>query len=149
HSRMALEELEDAVNSTATAHAAVRTRSAPPGVLVVFGASGDLTSRKLMPALAGLAKRHLLSEQFAVVGIARTEMEDDDFRRKMAEAVPDGGPDWEATVKRFRYVAGDYDHPDTFARLKQVLDEVDRDHGTGRSRTYYLSIPPSLFASVV
>jgi glucose-6-phosphate 1-dehydrogenase len=139
----------DAALTTAHQSSPARVRSAPPGVLVIFGASGDLTTRKLMPALAGLADRDLLPEQFAVVGIARSEMDDAGFRQRMSEAVPDGGPKWEAVVKRFRYVSGDYDHPDTFDRLKQVLDELDADHSTGPNRTYYLSIPPTLFERVI
>jgi glucose-6-phosphate 1-dehydrogenase len=141
---------EEAAATTAThaGPAAAKVKPAPPGVLVVFGASGDLTTRKLMPAIAGLAKRGLLPEEFAVVGIARTEMGEDEFRAKMLEAVPDGGPAWGKAVAKFRYVAGDYDHPDTFDALKKVLDELDETHCTGRNRTFYLSIPPSLFASV-
>jgi len=124
-------------------------RSAPPGVLVVFGASGDLTSRKLMPALAKLARRNLLPPEFSVVGIARTEMDDDAFRQRMQEAVPDGGPVWAEVVRHFRYLAGEYAHPDTFDRLKTVLDDLDRGKGTSGNRTYYLSIPPALFQPVI
>jgi glucose-6-phosphate 1-dehydrogenase len=140
---------EEAAVSNADHPSGNKVRAAPPGVLVVFGASGDLTSRKLMPALAGLATRKLLPEAFAVVGIARTEMSDDDFRTKMLEAVSDGGPEWEAVVAKFRYVAGEYDTSATFDRLKEVLDELDRAHSTGPNRTFYLSIPPMLFEPVI
>ena len=64
---------------------------ADPTILVIFGASGDLTSRKLMPALQDLEKQGFLNERFTVVGVARTEMSDDDFRDRMITAVPDGG----------------------------------------------------------
>src|SRR3954465_12688164 len=87
---------------------AAKVKSAPPGTLIVFGASGDLTTRKLMPAIAGLVDRGLLPDAFSVVGIARTEMSDEEFRAKMREAVPDGGDKWASAVSRFRYVAGDY-----------------------------------------
>ena len=126
-----------------------RTRIAPPGVLVVFGASGDLTTRKLMPAMAGLAQKHLLPDNFSVVGIARTEMSDDEFQQKMHDAVPDGGPDWDALTKRMRYVAGDYDKSETFDKLKRVLKELDDQHNVGPNRTFYLSIPPTLFERVI
>jgi glucose-6-phosphate 1-dehydrogenase len=89
-----------------------RERVAPPCVLVVFGASGDLTSRKLMPAIEQLALKRLLPAAFAVVGVARTEMDDDDFHQRMREAVKDenGGEEaahvWDQFTGGFRYVAG-------------------------------------------
>jgi glucose-6-phosphate 1-dehydrogenase len=122
-------------------------RRAPPGVLVIFGASGDLTSRKLLPAIASLAKRRLLPPAFSVVGIARTELSDEDFRQLAMKAVPDDGP-WAELVKGFRYVAGDYTHPDTFDALKKVLDELDQQRGTAGNRTYYLATIPSVFPDV-
>src|SRR2546425_12209331 len=95
-------------------------RIAPPGVFVIFGASGDLTSRKLMPALADLAQKNLLSPNFAVVGIARTEMTDTEFQQKMHDAVPHRGAEWDALTKRMRYASGDYDNSETFDRLRRV-----------------------------
>jgi glucose-6-phosphate 1-dehydrogenase len=123
-------------------------RRAPPGVLVVFGASGDLTSRKLMPALEQLSRRGLLPPAFTVVGVARTEMDDAEFRKRMVDAVPDAGPGWAELVKGFRYVAGDYGHPDTFTALGQVLDQLDQERGTAGNRTYYLATVPSVFEEV-
>ncbi|HVL27406.1 MAG TPA: glucose-6-phosphate dehydrogenase [Acidimicrobiales bacterium] len=129
-------------------------RVAPPAVLVVFGASGDLTSRKLMPAIEQLAVRRLLPAAFAVVGVARTEMDDDDFRERMRTTVEKmgGGGDeakhvWDAFAGSgaFRYVAGDYADPSTYEQLKGVLDELDRDRGTGGNRLYYLATPPATF----
>lgn len=125
-----------------------RERRAPPCALVVFGASGDLTSRKLMPALADLARNRQLPAAFAVVGVARTELTDDDFRARMHEAVPDGGPAWDEAVAGFRYVAGDYADPATFETLAKVLGEVDRDRGTGGNRVFYLATVPTVFAEV-
>jgi glucose-6-phosphate 1-dehydrogenase len=128
-------------------------RVAPPAVLVVFGASGDLTSRKLMPAVERLALRRLLPAGFSVVGVARTEMDDDDFRERMRTTVEEfgGGGDeakhvWDAFSNGgFRYVAGDYGDPDTFARLRKALDELDRERGTSGNRLYYLATPPTTF----
>ncbi|HEV7888356.1 MAG TPA: glucose-6-phosphate dehydrogenase [Acidimicrobiales bacterium] len=123
-------------------------RRAPPCVLVVFGASGDLTSRKLMPALAELADNRRLPAAFSVVGIARTEMNDDDFRARMLKAVDKPSAAWEHLVSGFRYVAGDYAAGDTFETLKRVLDEVDAERGTSGNRVYYLATVPQVFGEV-
>ena len=132
--------------------AVAATSVAPAAILIIFGASGDLTSRKLMPAIAELADRGFLGPSFAVVGVARTEMDDAGFRAKMAEAVPDAPSGWAAVVDRFRYVTGGYSDPATFARLHQVINEVDVSHGlvagTG-SRLYYFAAPPSTFPVIV
>src|SRR5206468_188045 len=99
-------------------------------------------------ALEALASRRLLPPAFAVVGVARTELSDDDFRSRMRESVKEAGPEWEALTANFRYVAGDYSHPDTFDQLRTVLDELDRERGTSGNRVYYLATVPSVFASV-
>ncbi len=113
--------------------------------LVIFGASGDLTARKILPALAQLADRGVLDDGFTVIGVARTQWSDDEFRAHVAESTPDGGPKWKALTERFKYVAGEYDHPDTFSRLKDHLDEADRIDGTAGNRIYYLATIPSVF----
>src|SRR3712207_2834371 len=98
-------------------------RNAPPATLVIFGASGDLTRRKLIPAVTNLARHGRLPQQFAVVGVARTAMDDEAFRRTVLgdrglQDMPqlDGG---------FRYVSGGYDDAETYKRLAAVLDELD------------------------
>ncbi|MGC8626587.1 MAG: glucose-6-phosphate dehydrogenase [Acidimicrobiales bacterium] len=123
-------------------------RRAPPGVLVVFGASGDLTHRKLLPALERLSHRRLLPAAFAVIGIARTEMTDDAFRDRMLSAAPDAGPGWAEIVKNSSYIAGQYGDPATFNALSERLKEVDEALGTGGNRTYYLATVPDVFAEV-
>ncbi|MEO7837428.1 MAG: glucose-6-phosphate dehydrogenase [Acidimicrobiales bacterium] len=123
-------------------------RRAPPCVLVVFGASGDLASRKLGPALEALAANRQLPLAFSVVGVARTEMSDDDFRQRMLEVVKKPSSAWERLVGGFRYVSGDYTSLDTFEKLKQVLDEVDEERGTAGNRVYYLATVPEVFAGV-
>jgi len=132
------------------------TRSAPPAVLIVFGASGDLTSRKLMPAVERLAMRHLLPGNFSIVGVARTEMDDDEFRERMKSLVEKeggGGEEarhvWEALTGGFRYISGDYGDDATFERLGQVLAELDRDRGTAGNRLYYLATPSATFPVIV
>jgi glucose-6-phosphate 1-dehydrogenase len=124
------------------------TRRAPPGVLVVFGASGDLTSRKLLPALEQLSRRRLLPNAFAVIGVARTGLDDEGFRQLMTSAVPDAGPGWEEIVKHSCYVAGDYSHPDTFGALRDTLAKVEADIGSPGNRTYYLATVPAVFEEV-
>jgi glucose-6-phosphate 1-dehydrogenase len=132
-------------------------RVAPPAVLVVFGASGDLTSRKLMPAVERLALRRLLPAGFSVVGVARTEMDDEDFLERMRTTVEQmgGGGDeakhvWQAFSNGgFKYVAGDYADPATYQRLKETLEALDGERGTGGNRLYYLATPPTTFPIVV
>ena len=129
---------------------------APPAVLVVFGASGDLTTRKLMPAIERLALRRLLPGGFSVVGVARTEMGDEEFCERLREAVEKeggGGEEanhvWDAFTGGFRYVAGDYGEPATFDALRQVMEELDAQRGTGGNRVYYLATPPGTFPVIV
>jgi len=121
---------------------------APPVAMVIFGASGDLTARKILPALARLADRGVLDDGFTVIGVARTEWSDDEFRAHVTESTPDGGPKWRALTGRFKYVTGEYDHPDTFDQLRSHLDEADRIDGTDGNRLYYLATIPSVFGLV-
>jgi glucose-6-phosphate 1-dehydrogenase len=123
-------------------------RHSPPVALVVFGASGDLASRKIFPALASLSRRRALSSTFAVIGVARTPLTDEQFRDHVLEAAPDGGPEWKSIVGHFRYVAGEYAHPDTFDQLKVLLAELDDEVGTAGNRIYYLATIPALFGEV-
>jgi glucose-6-phosphate 1-dehydrogenase len=124
------------------------TRRAPPGVLVVFGASGDLTSRKLLPALEQLSRRRLLPAAFAVIGVARTNLDDEGFRQRMTSAVPDADPGWAEIVKHSCYVTGDYSHPDTFTALRDTLAKVEADIGSPGNRTFYLATVPDVFQEV-
>jgi glucose-6-phosphate 1-dehydrogenase len=123
-------------------------RRAPPGVLVVFGASGDLTHRKLLPALESLSRKRLLPAAFAIVGVARSEMSDDGFRDLMASAVPDAGPGWAEIIKNSVYITGEYAHPDTFDALQRRLRELDESVATGSNSTYYLATVPDVFGEV-
>jgi glucose-6-phosphate 1-dehydrogenase len=140
--------VDEAVTPNVLAEGLQTTRRAPPGLLVIFGASGDLTSRKLLPAIERLSRRRLLEPGFAVVGVARTGLDDQEFRDLMTTAVPDAGPGWEDIVKHSRYVAGDYDHPDTFVQLRAVLDDTDEELGGTGNRTYYLATVPAMFDHV-
>jgi glucose-6-phosphate 1-dehydrogenase len=130
-------------------------RRPEPCVLTIFGASGDLTRRKLLPALYALAFRGLLPEQFAVVGVARTPETDDEFRARMREAVEEFGRDevrdevWEQLAAGMRYVTADFGQEQGFDDLARVLGELDEERGTLGNRIYYLAIPPPAFPAVV
>jgi glucose-6-phosphate 1-dehydrogenase len=121
---------------------------APPLVLVVFGASGDLAARKLLPAIAALADHNALPAGFTVVGVARTAWSDDEFQKVALKAVPKPSAAWKKLVATFRYVSGEYGHPDTFDALKKILDDADKNLGTAGNRLYYLATIPDLFATV-
>ncbi len=142
-------------DATNTSKAYSRPRSlppvlskAPPAAMVIFGASGDLTARKILPALARLADRGVLDDGFIVIGVARTAWSDEEFRAHVAEATPEGGSKWKALTARFKYITGEYNHPDTFSTLKRYLDESDRSDGTAGNRLYYLATIPSVFGLV-
>jgi glucose-6-phosphate 1-dehydrogenase len=130
-------------------------RTPDPCALVIFGASGDLTTKKLFPALYSLAFRRLLPERFAVVGVARTEESDDDFTERMKEAVQQYGRDefrddvWEALADGMRYIATDFADEHGEEELEQILTELDSDRRLDGNRVFYLAIPPSVFPTVV
>jgi glucose-6-phosphate 1-dehydrogenase len=127
---------------------------APPAAIVVFGASGDLAARKLLPAIRALAVHGLLDPSTWVIGIGRSDLGDDGWRETMKKAVVDlplDGDDapWASIVARARWIAGDYADAGTYARLAAVLDEADDAGGCGGNRLHYLSVPPTLFGTIV
>jgi glucose-6-phosphate 1-dehydrogenase len=130
-------------------------RTPDPCALVIFGASGDLTQKKLFPALYSLAFRNLLPARFAVVGVARTEESDEDFKARMKEAVQKHGRDefrddvWEKVAEGLRYVATDFADETGENRVADVLNELDEERKLDGNRVYYLAIPPAVFATVV
>jgi glucose-6-phosphate 1-dehydrogenase len=124
-------------------------------VLAIFGASGDLTRRKLFPALYALAYRRLLPERFAVVGVARSEGTDAQFRNAMKQAVKDFGHDpfrqdvWDSLAQNLRYIATEFDSDPGEDSVAQTLDVYDEQDGTEGNRVYYLAVPPQAFETVV
>ena len=130
-------------------------RTPEPCVLVIFGASGDLTKRKLFPALYALAVRHMLPERFAVLGSARSELSDEEFRAQMAEAVREHGRDdfredvWEELAAATHYVPTQFGEDEEHNRVARRLEELDREHGTEGNRVYYLAVPPNAFGTLV
>jgi len=134
----------------------LRIRRRPdPCLLVIFGASGDLTTKKLMPALYALAVRRLLPEHFGIVGAARTEESDDEFRERMKKAVQDHARDpfdddvWEELAAGMHYVTLDFADDKGEDELAQTLTELDRERGTNGNRVYYFAVPPSAIATLV
>src|ERR671938_1416136 len=134
----------------------LRLRRTPePCVLVIFGASGDLTTKKLFAALYSLAFRRLLPEHFAVLGVARTEETDDEFRERMKEAVKEHARDpfreeiWDWLAEGMAYVATDFADEGGEDEVAQRLEELDEQRKTDGNRVYYLAIPPSVFPVVV
>jgi glucose-6-phosphate 1-dehydrogenase len=130
-------------------------RTPDPCTLVIFGASGDLTKRKLFPALYSLAYRNLLPQSFAIVGVARTEESDDDFRDRMKESVQEFARDpfddrvWDFLAGGMRYVAMDFTDEEAENKLGETLTELDEERGTRGNRVFYLAIPPAVFEVVV
>jgi glucose-6-phosphate 1-dehydrogenase len=130
-------------------------RTPDPCALVIFGASGDLTRRKLFPALYSLALRKLLPERFAVVGVARTEASDDEFRERMKAAVQEFGRDefqqetWDWLAEGMRYVATDFADEGGEDRFVAALNELDEQRRTGGNRVYYLAVPPDALQVLV
>jgi glucose-6-phosphate 1-dehydrogenase len=124
-------------------------------VLVIFGASGDLTRRKLFPALYALAVRHLLPEPFAVLGSARSPMSTDEFRKDVEEAVKQYARDefkpevWEELASATFYVPTEFENDQGENRIAQKLEELDQERGTQGNRLYYLAVPPSAIATLV
>jgi glucose-6-phosphate 1-dehydrogenase len=130
--------------------------SAPPCALVIFGASGDLAKRKLIPAIYELARQKMLSENFVLVGYSRSEMTDDAYRQECREAVQKFArtkPVDEAVWKRIEnatfYVRGDYGAEPDHARLQETLAKYDQKFGTAGNRLFYLSTPPNTFAPII
>jgi len=129
-------------------------RSADPCTMVIFGAAGDLTRRKLIPALYNLAKNQLLSREFAMVGIARRSISTDDFRNKVSEDIKQFATDqveadiWEWFLRRMYYLSGDFGDKNLYPQLKQLLDKVDKDHSTHGNHLYYMATSPEYFGSV-
>jgi glucose-6-phosphate 1-dehydrogenase len=130
-----------------------RAPPAPPCTLVVFGVTGDLAKRLLVPSLCHLRHGGLLSERFAVLGVARSPMSDDEFRRSLGEsvqAVAEVAPeDWQWLSQRSHYVAGAFDDPRTYEALAQRLEQVGAAQGAGGNVLFYLATPASAFANIV
>lgn len=129
---------------------------ADPCSIVIFGASGDLTRRKLIPALFELANCGSLASRFAIVGFARSAMSDGTFQNSAAEAVRSDSESCRvseeslrAFAQSFVYVAGEYDQPGGFEKLSHRLDELDKERHLEGNRLFYLATPPAVYPKVI
>ena len=132
----------------------LRVRTPDPQVMVIFGATGDLARRKLMPALWKLRLQGLLPDAFGIVGNSREEIGEDAFRERLRQALeefaePPDPAEWRAFAGRIAYVPGSTDDPDTCRALGARLAEMDREHGTRGNRLFYLALPPAVVAPTV
>jgi glucose-6-phosphate 1-dehydrogenase len=129
-------------------------RIAGPSALIIFGVTGDLARKKLMPAVYDLANRGLLPPGFGLVGFARRDWVDQDFAQVVHDAVaqyartPFDEDVWKQLAEGIRFVQGEFDDDNAFAELKSTLAELDRSRGTKGNHAFYLSIPPKSFPQV-
>ena len=129
-------------------------RTPDPCVLVIFGGTGDLTKRKLMPSLYNLAREGMLPTGFSVLGVSREEGNDADFREAMKKAVSDSSSAqvdsaWESFAEGLFYISGEFGDGSTYQEIRQKLERIDRGRGTCANRLWYLATPPSIFKTIV
>ncbi|WP_156724182.1 glucose-6-phosphate dehydrogenase [Streptomyces apocyni] len=130
-------------------------RIAGPSGLVIFGVTGDLSRKKLMPAVYDLANRGLLPPGFSLIGFARREWQDEDFAQEVHDAVKEHARTpfreevWHQLIQGMRFVQGDFDDDAAFENLKATIADLDKAQGTGGNFAFYLSVPPKFFPQVV
>jgi glucose-6-phosphate 1-dehydrogenase len=130
-------------------------RPADPCIMVIFGAAGDLTRRKLIPALYNLAKAQLLSREFAIVGVAHGAMTNEEFRKRLSEDIrhyagDEIDPDiWDWFTRRMYYITAEFDDKNVYPQLKTTLEKVDKDHSTHGNYFFYLATAPDFFGAIV
>jgi glucose-6-phosphate 1-dehydrogenase len=129
-------------------------QQASPCVMVIFGASGDLTKRKLIPALCNLAKSHLLSTKFAVIGFSYNSMTTEAFRAQLSKDIKEFAPEpidsklWDWFLERIYYVQGDFQDSAAYDKLKVQIAAAEKAHSTEGNRFFYLAVSPKFFAPV-
>lgn len=133
----------------------ITDKPANPCVIVIFGAAGDLTKRLLLPALYNLAHSNLLPKEFAIVGVARTQMSTEDFRTKLSQdiqefaTVPVDPQLWQWFRERLYYLAGDFQDSNTYSQLQDLLAQVDTEQNTQGNYLYYLAVAPDFFSDII
>ena len=130
-------------------------RGAPPTAVVIFGASGDLTARKLIPAIYNLAYDNLLPSDFHLIGFGRSRVPDDEFRKLAVEAIaqfsrrPFQEDIWRRIGEHTFYEAGGYDEPGAFDRLRERIESIEKTLGHPVQSLFYVSTPPSVFRPIL
>ena len=144
------------IAETATLQPQSSVSPADPCAIVIFGASGDLTRRKLIPALFELANCGSLARRFAIVGFARSEMSDAAFQDSVAHAVRNDSESCRvsedtlrAFAQSFAYVSGEYDQPGGYEKLSHRLDELDKERHLEGNRLFYLATPPAIYPKAI
>lgn len=136
-------------------HGLSQHRGAPPTIVVIFGASGDLTARKLIPAVYNLGLDSLLPTDFFLLGYGRKPIPDDEFRTLAQEAIKEFSrrdllPDaWQRIAANTSYVAGGYDDPEAFQRLREHIDAIEKKLRREVQTLFYISTPPSVFTPIL
>src|SRR3990170_7901166 len=126
-----------------------------PCAMVIFGASGDLTQRMLLPALYNLALDRRLPPRFVVVGFARSDWSEDEFRKQALKAVkefsrrPVDAAVWESFADCLVFVPGEDHEEESHQRLASTLQKLERERGTGGNHLYYLAVPPSTYPLII
>lgn len=130
-------------------------RTVQPSIMVIFGATGDLTHRKLLPALYNLALEQPLPPQFTVVGVARRPFSNEEFRQQALESInkfsrnrPVNQAVWETFSRGLYYHQSQFDDADGYKRLAELLEQLDRERGTGGNHVFYMATPPSFYPSI-
>jgi glucose-6-phosphate 1-dehydrogenase len=127
-------------------------KAAGPCAMVLFGAAGDLTKRKLVPALFNLAKAKLLPQNFAVLGVSVDDLSPEQFRSQVTGFLPPEDHEveaWNWFTERLYYERGDFADPNTYSTLARRLADVDREHHTEGNYLFYLATAPKFFAPIV
>lgn len=131
-------------------------QSTEPCVMVIFGATGDLTHRKLLPALYSLALEHPLPAGFSVVGFARRPYSDEEFRKQVLDSInefsrqkPVNPQVWESFASGIHYLQSNFTDPEGYDQLNTLLIKLDQERGTSGNRIFYLSTPPSQYPEII
>src|SRR5438067_1043900 len=117
--------------------------TSPPCIMVIFGAAGDLTKRKLIPALYNLKHAKLLPDNFAVIGVARAEMKTEEFRQRLTDEMQEFAAEkvepeaWKWLAERLYYLSGNFDDKQTFAELKELLEKIDKERSGHGNYFFY------------
>ena len=141
-----------AIEANPLREGSVTLAAADPCTFVVFGAGGDLTRRKLLPALLALSREKLLHPKSAVVGFARRPMDDAAFREEIRASAAERGTadhDWRRFASSVFYRAGTFENPADYAALRAFLESLERDRGTPGNRIFYLATPPASYPAIL